>query len=247
LQSVPARLGSRAGPVSCKSAYSVGERCREYKNTLRRHSWIDSTIRGHGPLRAQIPFSRDDANVRARTNQPRGARMGSNARYRGNLLLTAVLLVFAGLTGCTSSPSIPPNAAAESIARAPSPARPQAGPQRGLGIAQKMVGTPYHYGGAGPRGFDCSGLVYYSYHKAGIDTPRTTTDQYRRSERVHVSHLQPGDLVFFRISHEKPSHVGIYAGDGRFIHTPSSGGSVGYASLDDAYGQGRLIGTGRFQ
>lgn len=110
-----------------------------------------------------------------------------------------------------------------------------------------MVGTPYRYGGAGPRGFDCSGLVYYSYRKAGIAVPRTTGEQYRQSRRVKLSRLQPGDLIFFRISRDKLSHVGIYAGSGRFIHAPSGGKRVAYASLDNPYWEARVIGAGRLQ
>ncbi len=110
-----------------------------------------------------------------------------------------------------------------------------------------MIGEPYRYGGAGPGGFDCSGLVYYSFRKAGISAPRTTNDQYSQSKRVPLSRLQAGDLVFFRISRNKLSHVGIYAGDGRFIHAPSSGKSVGYASLRAPYWRERLVGGGRLQ
>ena len=110
-----------------------------------------------------------------------------------------------------------------------------------------MVGTPYRYGGAGPQGFDCSGLVYYSYRKAGIAVPRGTGEQYRQSRRVKLSRLQPGDLIFFRISRDRLSHVGIYAGSGRFIHAPSSGKRVAYASLDNPYWEARVIGAGRLQ
>lgn len=108
-----------------------------------------------------------------------------------------------------------------------------------------MLGAPYRYGGSGPRGFDCSGLVYYSYRKAGIAVPRTTGAQYRQSQRVKLSALQPGDLIFFRISRERFSHVGIYAGDGRFIHAPSSGKRVSYALLTDPYWKARVVGAGR--
>jgi murein DD-endopeptidase len=108
-----------------------------------------------------------------------------------------------------------------------------------------MVGAPYRYGGADPRGFDCSGLVYYVYQQAGVEAPRTTTEQYRQSRRVRLSRLLPGDLLFFRISRRKPSHVGIYVGNGRFVHAPSKGKSVDYALLDDDYWREHLIGAGR--
>jgi cell wall-associated NlpC family hydrolase len=158
-----------------------------------------------------------------------------------------VLLPLAGLTGCASTPSAPQPSVAELEAIAPPPARAEPRSHAGLAIARDMVGTPYRYGGASPRGFDCSGLVYYSYRKAGIEVPRTTGEQYRQSERVTLAGLRPGDLIFFRLSQRKPSHVGIYAGSGQFIHAPSGGKHVSYASLGDPYWETRVIGAGRFQ
>lgn len=115
-----------------------------------------------------------------------------------------------------------------------------------LAIAKSLLGTPYRYGGASPDGFDCSGLVQYVYHKASMAVPRTAAEQSRRVHRVHLSELRSGDLVFFRLSGRKTSHVGIYAGDGRFIHAPSSGKLVSYASLEDRYWKERLVVAGRF-
>ena len=170
--------------------------------------------------------------------------MGSISQYRHIAFFTALLLVLAGLIGCASTSSVTHQSAAPI---APTTTQSQQSPHHALAIAVDMIGTPYRYGGASPRGFDCSGLVYYAYRKAGIYSPRTTTEQYRQSKRVPVSHLQPGDLVFFTISQGKLSHVGIYAGDDRFIHAPSSGKSVAYATLHDPYWRGRLIGAGRIQ
>ncbi len=155
-----------------------------------------------------------------------------------------ILSALAGLTGCASVPGAPQGIDAESAA-GPEESRPD--PHPGLIIARDMIGSPYRYGGAGPGGFDCSGLVYYSYRKAGISAPRTTIDQYRQSKRVRLSDLQPGDLVFFKISRNKLSHVGIYAGGSRFIHAPSSGKSVGYALLRDPFWRERVVGAGRLQ
>lgn len=117
----------------------------------------------------------------------------------------------------------------------------------GLAIAAGMVGSPYRYGGETPQGFDCSGLVYYAFRRAGIDVPRTTREQFDRAIPVDPSRLEPGDLLFFKLNRRKTSHVGIYAGDGRFVHAPSSGKEVSYASLDDPYWQRRLKGAGRFE
>ena len=173
--------------------------------------------------------------------------MGYTSQYGHTLSGIALLLVFTGLAGCASTSSVTHKSAAEAQATAPTPTKPQQRPQRALAIAVDMVGTPYRYGGTSPRGFDCSGLVYYAYGKAGIHAPRTTTAQYRQTKRVPESRLQPGDLVFFTISRDKLSHVGIYAGNGRFIHAPSSGKSVVYASLHNPYWGVRLTGSGRLQ
>ena len=92
--------------------------------------------------------------------------------------------------------------------------------------AQSMIGKPYRYGGDSPsRGFDCSGLVQYSHRVAGIDVPRTSTQQHRSARAIALHDLQPGDLLFFRIQ-GKTGHVGIYLGEGRFVHAPSSGKHV---------------------
>jgi murein DD-endopeptidase len=158
--------------------------------------------------------------------------------------LAWVLSAYAALSGC-SSVSSERRQDGEAVVTAQPGESAQTASRRVLEIARSMVGAPYRYGGAGPRGFDCSGLVYYAYSKAGMEVPRTTGEQYRRSRRIPLSQLRPGDLLFFTISRKKPSHVGIYAGKGSFIHAPSRGKSVGYASLGDDYWHARLIGTGR--
>lgn len=113
-------------------------------------------------------------------------------------------------------------------------------------VAREQIGTRYHYGGYTPKqGFDCSGLVYYSYLQAGVRLPRTTYGQLKASRPVSLSQLHPGDLVFFRISHYKISHVGIYIGNHKFIHAPSSGKEVTVDSLTDPYWQHRFVRGGR--
>jgi cell wall-associated NlpC family hydrolase len=106
---------------------------------------------------------------------------------------------------------------------------------RAASQAVKMVGRPYHYGGASPAGFDCSGLVLFSYQQAGLKLPRDTEHQRLASNPVRVSSLRRGDLVFFDHEGKKNSHVGIYLGDGTFVHAPSSGKRVRTDRLDSAY------------
>lgn len=111
--------------------------------------------------------------------------------------------------------------------------------------ARAMLGEPYAYGGEKPGGFDCSGLVHYAYHRAGVPVPRTVREQLGAVERLPRQRLRPGDLVFFRFR-GKPAHVGIYVGGTRFIHAPSSGGVVRSDSLRQDYWRRRYLASGRF-
>ena len=113
--------------------------------------------------------------------------------------------------------------------------------------AKKMLGVKYHYGGTSPgTGFDCSGLVQYTYQAAGIHLPRTTGRQYHVTRPVQKNHLKAGDLVFFRTAISRVvSHVGIYLGKNRFIHAPSSGKKVTISSLKEKYWSNHYTGAGR--
>jgi len=101
--------------------------------------------------------------------------------------------------------------------------------------ALEMVGKPYRYGGFTPAGFDCSGLVHYSFGRAGMSLPRDTPGLRRVGEELDPGELAKGDLVFFDQEGKKASHVGIYLGDGRFVHAPSTGGRVRIDSIDSPY------------
>jgi len=102
--------------------------------------------------------------------------------------------------------------------------------------ALKVVGTRYQYGGSSPlTGFDCSGLVQFSYREAGLSLPRTTEELHRVSRAIPRSELRAGDLIFFNHQGLKNSHMGIYAGDGTFVHAPSTGKDVRRDKLDSPY------------
>ncbi|WP_308188800.1 C40 family peptidase [Streptacidiphilus sp. ASG 303] len=96
---------------------------------------------------------------------------------------------------------------------------------KALRIAAGKRGAPYVYGAAGPTRFDCSGLVMWSYRKAGKTLPRTAQAQYNRTHHIRSDSRRPGDLVFFH-SGSGIYHVGIYAGSGKIWHAPHSGARV---------------------
>ncbi|MDY6941570.1 MAG: C40 family peptidase [Pseudomonadota bacterium] len=113
-------------------------------------------------------------------------------------------------------------------------------------VAEALVGTPYRYGGSRPEeGFDCSGLVHYSYGRTGVSVPRTVRDLRDHTQPVRPRELAAGDLVFFRIGRKRNAHVGLYTGDGAFIHAPSSGSRVRKDQLDDPYWKKRYERAGR--
>ncbi len=162
----------------------------------------------------------------------------TSSRLRRFALLCAITL--AG--GCASAINWP----------APAPGDPPAAPQIGTTrvgdlaarTAVTQVGAPYHYGGASPRGFDCSGLVYFAYRRAGAQVPRTTGGLYRNAQPISLDALRPGDLLFFHFE-RKVGHVAIYTGHNQFVHAPSSGKSVMRGTLDDEFWRERLVRAGR--
>jgi len=115
-----------------------------------------------------------------------------------------------------------------------------------IDYAASFLGVKYSYGGMSPKGFDCSGLVKYVFSHFDISVARTSADQYASSvNKISKAELQPGDLVFFSNGRAgKVGHVGIYVGNGQFIHAPSPGKVVQYDSLDSSYYSRNYIGAG---
>jgi murein DD-endopeptidase len=114
------------------------------------------------------------------------------------------------------------------------------------GAAQEMIGAPYRTGGRTPSGFDCSGLVVYSYQRAGFTgLPRTAAGLARASTAIDVHQLLPGDLLFFAPDRQRITHVALYVGGGRFVHARKHGYAVERVALDDPYWRRVLARAGR--
>lgn len=113
--------------------------------------------------------------------------------------------------------------------------------------ALALLGTPYRYGGDSPEGgFDCSGLVRHVFRDAaGFTLPRRSQEMSSRGDEVARAELLPGDLVFFNTLRSAFSHVGIYVGDNRFVHAPTSGGVVRVESIEVDYWSRRFDGARR--
>ncbi len=148
--------------------------------------------------------------------------------------ILSILAVTLALSACGSSPKYKSS-------------RTSASKQTVIKTARKMLGVKYRYGGTSPsRGFDCSGLVQYSHKVAGINLPRTTSQLYKAAKRISRKYLKAGDLVFFKTSISRAvSHVGIYLGNNKFIHAPSSGKRVKISSMKEKYWRKRYTGAGR--
>jgi cell wall-associated NlpC family hydrolase len=151
------------------------------------------------------------------------------------------------LAACSSSPA--PRSSASAPVRHEGYQSATAYSQRANDVllrALGLVGTPYRYGGNTPEGgFDCSGLVGFVYRDAaGLQLPRTTGELMQlRGHKVDRNELQPGDLVLFTPG--GAGHVGIYVGEGRFVHAPSTGGTVRMDYLDTPYWARAYVGARR--
>lgn len=113
-----------------------------------------------------------------------------------------------------------------------------------LRAAYSVIGTPYVFGGTSPYGFDCSGFTQYAFARAGVYLPRMADSQFYSGRQISMSQLRPGDLIFFSTYEAGASHVGIYLGNGNFIHAGTSTG-VTVSSAFTGYWGARYYGACR--
>ena len=171
------------------------------------------------------------------------AASGCGAGLR--LWLAAGLLALAGCAGV--GPQKPVPVAAPAPSPAPAPAAPAVDTLGLVAYAASMQGKPYVMGGQTPReGFDCSGLVYHVFRRFNFELPRNAIVMAQELPPVPLTSLQAADLVFFNTQGTRFGHVGIYLGDGRFVHAPSPRtGRVIISSISNAYWSEHLVAARR--
>ena len=137
------------------------------------------------------------------------------------------------LTGCATLP-LPPN---------PGAARARQVTEQ----AKALIGKPYRYGGSTPAGFDCSGFVCYVYRQTlNLSLPHNSGKLYAATRPVKHGEESPADLIFFSLKRNNaPSHVGIYLGNGQFVHASTTGDNVKISNANDPYWRKRLLGVRR--
>ena len=113
-------------------------------------------------------------------------------------------------------------------------------------LAKSKMGCKYVWGATGPNTFDCSGLMLWAHKQMGISIPRTSLEQSRSGKAVSKSDLQPGDLVFFKTTSAPVGHVGMYIGNGQFVHAPNKNKPVKIDSLSSSYYSSRYVNARRY-
>lgn len=159
---------------------------------------------------------------------------GKACRITGYIFLIAALGIGSMLSGCASAHSA-------SVLGYSATAG-----EKAAHTAVSMIGRPYHYRGDSPKGFDCSGLVRYSYMTAGVDAPHGIEHLMKVTKSLSMRSAQTGDLLFFEENGKKYSHVGIYLGDNVFVHASSSRGKVRKDSLLDPFWKKSFLEARRF-
>ena len=169
----------------------------------------------------------------------------THASARRHALLALGAVLSAALAGCASSPS-PRSAQTAQMPQTP-PARPEQPQRNDIALfAMGLLDTRYRWGGRGPAtGFDCSGLVSHVFQEAaGLRVQGTSAELGQKVRPVATGDLLPGDLVFFNTLGAPHSHVGVYVGDGRFVHASNPRTGVRMDQLSNRYYAQRFEGAG---
>ncbi len=156
----------------------------------------------------------------------------------------SLLFIAIAISSCSQSPTRKPDGSSQR----PTQQTPSQSTQRNKVVqnAYQMLGSPYRYGGTTPKGFDCSGLTQHAYNASGITIPRVTGQQRDQSKTISsYSQLLPGDLIFFKTG-RKTNHVGIYTGNGKFIHASTGQRRVVKAKLDSPYWRKHFVKFGTY-
>jgi len=178
---------------------------------------------------------------RSNSAAPRHHRHRSFAKRFAPLAIALTLMTIAPARGAQETPPAAGDSSTLSFERYGTAA------QDLINQGMEYLGIRYRFGGSSPEtGLDCSGLVQNVFRNAlGLDLPRTAHDMARLGDKVRMQDLKPGDLVFFNTMRRAFSHVGIYLGDGRFLHAPARGGEVRVEEMDKSYWAKRFNGARR--
>ncbi len=215
------------------------EREATVASLAEKRSEINSALARQRQLLASIHSSIQQLQQQEAEREAR-LRAEAQARLRAQIEAQAAARKAAAQQAQTTAP---PPTSTTGVAAPPVSvpvANPGVGHPQAASIALQYLGVPYVWGGASPSGFDCSGLVMYVYGRLGISLPHYTVAQWSATEPISMSQIQPGDLVFF----DGLGHVGIYIGNGQFVHAPHTGTVVQIASLSGYYASA-LVGARR--
>lgn len=227
---------SEAKVKNLKAAQEVNQ-----KNLVATKSQLESDKAKIDGLKADADKAAADAQQTIDANKEKLAAMAADEAAKAEAAQKAVTAVASSTVSASSASASSSTTASSNSLGSSKAASSQAPASAGsstvsvsggsiAGNAAKYLGVPYVYGGTSPAGFDCSGLIYYAAKEAGISLPRTSQAQSTLGSYVSVSDLQAGDLVFWG-GVGSAYHVGVYIGNGQYIHAPEPGQNVTVQSV----------------